>query len=108
MLYSIVVFGSPHLMLVYVGHKLAVVDMQGRWCISVAPDELGDIAQNLGAGQRVNAIRRLREITHLGLKEAKDIIDTVYPAGGTGGLLKVKGQTSFVMSSFDLSPEPTF
>ena len=47
---------------------------------SVLPD---DVLNALRGGDRIDAVRRLREATGLGLKEAKDLVEA-HEAGGAG------------------------
>ncbi|MBI5834056.1 MAG: ribosomal protein L7/L12 [Armatimonadetes bacterium] len=47
--------------------------------------ELGDeLRRLLATGQKIQAIKRLREETGLGLAEAKSVVDQMEPAGSRG------------------------
>jgi ribosomal protein L7/L12 len=65
------------------------VDSLGRDCASRANDPriytkdqltnaLSVVCAYLSAGSKISAIKHVREITHLGLKEAKDLVEGNY------------------------------
>jgi len=46
-----------------------------RLLAGIGPDHLDELRSLVGAGQQIQAIKRVRELTGLGLKEAKDFVD---------------------------------
>ena len=41
----------------------------------IPPELVAELRQMIAAGQKIHAIKRLRELTHCGLAEAKDWVD---------------------------------
>lgn len=67
---------------------------------SLLPD---DVLDALRGGQRIEAIKRLREATGLGLKEAKDLIEA-YEAGAAGGAATAAAPMPTVVSGRGAGP----
>lgn len=47
----------------------------GNPTADIGPDHLDELRTLVGAGQQIQAIKRVRELTGMGLKEAKDFVD---------------------------------
>lgn len=44
---------------------------------ALRPEQLAEIRAMMVAGQKIDAIKRVRTLTGLGLKEAKDLVETL-------------------------------
>lgn len=80
-----------------------LVENHGRGAVQGIPEILPDaasVADALQKGNKIEAIKRLRQQTGLGLKDAKDAIDALQKDGNSKNEDMFQGKTGNVTASF--------